>query len=175
MCRSGVGVICRRTASPRQLARLRRRAVTAGLLAAAASAPAEPYIAWSRLVADEAAKQHSTPCAVALIAVAQVAMAEADNFVEPRFVSRLLVHGGEPLALPAQAVVASAAHHVLTAVLPMHRERLDGMLAQQLEAAAPASQRDGAASLGASLAQVVMVGLDAHALLASRCRGRPPR
>jgi len=86
-----------------------------------------------------------------------VAMFEALNFIEARYVSRRLVVPPQPLRMSGAAVAAAAAHQMLVNLYPGEKPQLDGLLRATLAKIPENQNKESAVTQGRYLAMNVYV------------------
>ena len=88
---------------------------------------------WNAIALNAVESSGAQPAnALRALAGVQVAMFEAMNFIERRYVPRLVVRPVSPIAASSEAAAAAAAHLVLTRLYPGLSEALDAALERSL-------------------------------------------
>ena len=115
------------------MTKLFRTLFTGSSLLAWTAAHADVVADWNA-IALNAVESSGAPPAAALRALAgvHVAMFEAMNFIERRYVPRLVVRPASPIAASSEAAAAAAAHLVLSRLYPESSAAFDAALARSL-------------------------------------------
>src|SRR5258705_8862741 len=134
----------------------RRTALVA--LFVAAPARADTVHEWSLIATRTVTQSGQGPAQAArAMTMVHVAMFEALNFIEARYVSRRLVVPPQPLRMAGAAVAAAAAHQTLVALYPDEKRLLDDLLRATLEKIPQNQNRESAVIQGRYLAINVYV------------------
>ena len=115
------------------MTKLFRTLFTGSSLLACTAAHADAVADWNA-IALNAVESSGAPPAAALRALAgvHVAMFEAMNFIERRYVPRLVVRPASPIAASSEAAAAAAAHLVLSRLYPESSAAFDAALERSL-------------------------------------------
>jgi len=137
-----------------QFASLRYRVVPLSAMPAQADTVHE----WTLIATRVVTRSGQGPAQAAhAMTMVHVAMFEALNFIEARYVSRRLVVPPQPLRMPGAAVAAAAAHQTLVALYPDEKRLLDDLLRATLEEIPPNQNKESAVIQGRYLAMNVYV------------------
>jgi hypothetical protein len=131
-------------------------ALAAVLGAAAPASRADAIAEWNTIALETVtASSRTSGQALAALATVHVAMFEALNFVDPRYPPRYTVASRGQPGIPADAVAAGAAHHILRELYPAKGAVLDRALKRSLDAVADQRTAYSSAITGRSIAQIV--------------------
>ncbi|MGI8671012.1 MAG: vanadium-dependent haloperoxidase, partial [Luteitalea sp.] len=124
---------------------------------AEAQTTTEVVITWNRVIQVAVGTPGAQPATIFFpraYAMAHVAMFDAINSIEPRYVPYFVRVNAPPGASP-DAAVAQAAYDVLVALMPSQRAAFDTALAATMSSLSPAAAADGAA-VGAAVAREIL-------------------
>jgi hypothetical protein len=111
---------------------LRTLLVAAGLLSSA-SARGDVIADWNATALKLVKSEEVQPAnALSVLADVHIAMFEAMNFIEGRYVSHLVVRPAAPIKVSSDAAAAAAAHYVLVQLYPGRSALLDAALERSL-------------------------------------------
>jgi len=144
---------------------LLRSLLAAASLLACASAHGDVIADWNATAVSLVKAEEVQPAnALSMLADVHIAMFEAMNFIEGRYVSHLVVKPPAPIAVSSEAAAAAAAHYVLVQLYPGRSAFLNAALERSL-AQIPEGGRNGGKLTGKSIgANVYAIRASEHAI-----------
>jgi hypothetical protein len=134
------------------------RRATLLVLFVATPAQADTVHEWNLIAARVVTRSGQGPAQAAhAMAMVHIAMFEALNFIEARYVSRRLVVPPQPLRMSGAAVAAAAAHQTLVELYPGEKLLLDDLLRATLAKIPENQNKESAVIQGRYLAMNVYV------------------
>ena len=151
------------------MTKLLRTVLTAASLLSCANARGDVIADWNMTALSILKSEEANPAnALSALADVHVAMFEAMNFIEGRYVSHLTVKPPAPIAVSSDAAAAAAAHYVLVQLYPGKSALLDAALARSLAQVPEGDRKAGGKITGK------FIGANVYAVRASD-RASAPR
>ena len=150
------------------MTKLLRTLVVAASLLPCASAYGDVIEDWNTTALNAVKSEEVDPArALGALASVHIAMFEAMNFIEGRYVSHLVAKPPAPIAVSSDAAAAAAAHYVLGQLYPRQSADLDAALQRSLARIPEGDPKAGGKLTGRA------IGANIYALRASESQAAP--